>query len=283
MFEDLKQGNGPTGPNVSSMPNTPKAPVADMFADVDPNNSPDGLIKPSAVQSGKIKPVANNNWQAPDGSANNVQVEQMLVGDSRSPVNRKIIVMVSVIILLIAFGAAAYFIFKDRINGVISKNTNVTQNTNVSNTNVNRNQNTNVSNSNVNANANTNLNQNTNEQVSLDDDSDGLDNETEIKLGTNIRLVDSDNDGLSDWDEVKLYKTDPLKSDSDNDKLIDGQEQLVYFTDPLVVDTDKDGYSDGEEVLNGYNPKGSGKLASTSTIPGLIQNVNNNVNSNVSQ
>lgn len=279
MFEDLKQGNGPAGPSVNSMPSAPKAPVADMFAEVDPNNSPDGLIKPSAVQSGKIKPVGNNNWPASDGSAGNVQVEQMLVGDSRGPVNRKIIVMVSVIILLIAFGAAAYFIFKDRINGVIGKNTNVTQNTNVSNTNVNRNQNTNTSNTNVNA----GLNQNTNEQVVLDDDSDGLDNETEIKLGTNIRLVDTDNDGLSDWDEVKLYKTDPLKSDTDNDKLIDGQEQLVYFTDPLVADTDKDGYSDGEEVLNGYNPKGSGKLESTSTIPGLIQNFNTNVNSNVSQ
>jgi len=70
-----------------------------------------------------------------------------------------------------------------------------------------------------------------------DTDQDGLTDEEENSLGTNIRLVDSDSDGLSDWEEVS-----------------------VFGTDPLSQDTDGDGYSDGEEVQNGYNPNGDGKL-----------------------
>lgn len=52
-----------------------------------------------------------------------------------------------------------------------------------------------------------------------------------------INKVDTDGDGLSDYDEINIYKTDPLNPD-----------------------TDGDGYSDGEEVKGGYNPLGDGKL-----------------------
>ena len=51
-----------------------------------------------------------------------------------------------------------------------------------------------------------------------------------------------------------------LNADSDGDKLSDYDEVKTYGTDPLNPDTDADGYLDGEEVLNGYNPKGPGKL-----------------------
>ncbi|MFH1522982.1 MAG: binary toxin-like calcium binding domain-containing protein [Patescibacteria group bacterium] len=78
-----------------------------------------------------------------------------------------------------------------------------------------------------------------------DSDSDGLTDEEEKKLGTDINNVDSDDDGLFDREEVKVYKTDPLNADSDND-----------------------GYLDGEEVKQGLNPKGSGKLYS---IPGQVE------------
>jgi len=74
-------------------------------------------------------------------------------------------------------------------------------------------------------------------QVPIDTDGDGLTDEEENFLGTNINSADSDADGLPDRDEVEIYKTDPLNQDSDGD-----------------------GYLDGEEVRGGYDPKGSGKL-----------------------
>ncbi len=73
--------------------------------------------------------------------------------------------------------------------------------------------------------------------VELDTDGDGLLDQEEITLGTNLNKVDTDGDGLDDYREVKDYTTDPLNSDTDND-----------------------GYLDGEEVDNGYNPKGDGLL-----------------------
>lgn len=266
MFEDLKKDGG-AGANMGNVaPTAPKAPVADMFAEVDPNVSPDGLIKPSAIQSGKIKPVSNNNWPAPENNVN--AADQMLVSDGHNAKSRKLIIIIAVTVLVLAFVGGAYFIFKDRINGLINKNVNTNQNTNA-NTNTNRN-----------TNQNTNANTNTN-PVSADDDFDGLDNETEKTLGTNPLSVDTDNDGLSDRDEVKTYKTDPLKSDTDDDSLVDGQEIRVWFTDPLLFDTDNDSYSDGQEVGNGYNPKGSGKLNTTTTVPGLFEmNTNTNTNTN---
>lgn len=66
----------------------------------------------------------------------------------------------------------------------------------------------------------------------IDTDGDGLTDEQETSLGTNIQSTDSDSDGLFDFEEVKIYKTDPLNAD-----------------------TDGDGYKDGEEVRTGYNPK----------------------------
>jgi len=70
-----------------------------------------------------------------------------------------------------------------------------------------------------------------------DTDQDGLSDEEEKKLGTDIDGVDTDNDGLFDREEVKVYKTDPLNEDSDGD-----------------------GNLDGQEVKNGYDPLGSGVL-----------------------
>ena len=71
----------------------------------------------------------------------------------------------------------------------------------------------------------------------LDTDGDGLSDADEAALGTNINLIDSDNDGLTDYEEVNVYKTNPLNPDSDGDK-----------------------YLDGQEVRSGYNPNGPGQL-----------------------
>ena len=71
----------------------------------------------------------------------------------------------------------------------------------------------------------------------LDSDFDGLLDEEEAGLGTNLNNPDTDYDGLTDREEIK-----------------------VYGTDPLYQDTDGDGFNDGDEIKNGYNPKGPGKL-----------------------
>lgn len=65
-------------------------------------------------------------------------------------------------------------------------------------------------------------------------DSDGLDNLSEIKLGTNPLLMDSDDDGLSDYSENTQYNTNPLNADTDNDGVSDGTE-IAIGTDPLVA------------------------------------------------
>jgi len=75
------------------------------------------------------------------------------------------------------------------------------------------------------------------ENKPLDTDDDGLTDEEEKELGTDINNVDTDDDGLFDREEVKVYQTDPLNAD-----------------------TDGDGYLDGEEVKEGNDPKGEGKL-----------------------
>ncbi len=74
-------------------------------------------------------------------------------------------------------------------------------------------------------------------EIPQDSDQDGLTNEEERALGTDIGSVDSDDDGLFDREEINVYKTDPL-----------------------VSDTDGDGFLDGDEVKAGYNPLGAGML-----------------------
>jgi len=78
----------------------------------------------------------------------------------------------------------------------------------------------------------------------IDSDSDGLTDSEEKTAGTNINVIDTDVDGLSDYEEVKIYKTNPL-----------------------VADTDGDGYLDGVEVKGGYNPNGKGMLSDASSTP----------------
>jgi len=73
-----------------------------------------------------------------------------------------------------------------------------------------------------------------------------------------IPQKDSDKDGLTDEQEAKLT-TDPANPDTDADGLNDSAEVNIWGTDPLNKDTDGDTFSDGQEVLNGFNPKGSGK------------------------
>lgn len=81
-----------------------------------------------------------------------------------------------------------------------------------------------------------------------DSDEDGLANLREIRIGTEPGDSDTDKDGLSDGEEVRKYKTDPLKEDTDGDTLTDGDEITLGF-DPLKKDTNDNGICDGEEKV----------------------------------
>jgi len=81
-----------------------------------------------------------------------------------------------------------------------------------------------------------------------DSDGDGLINNTEISIGTDILKADTDGDKLLDGDEVNVYTTNPLLPDTDEDGVLDGEEILVQHSDPLNPDTDQDGLSDGDEI-----------------------------------
>lgn len=54
-----------------------------------------------------------------------------------------------------------------------------------------------------------------------DADKDGLEDELELKIGTNPHQIDTDADGLSDYDEYCKYRTNATKVDSDGDGKID--------------------------------------------------------------
>lgn len=125
----------------------------------------------------------------------------------------------------------------------------------------------------------------------LDTDGDGLSDNFELSIGTNINLPDSDYDGITDYNEVgydgdansynpvtdlnsinpdtdgdgmsdgwELYwNFDPLNDDGakDNDDDSDGLTNLQEYqnnTKPDSNDTDIDGMPDGWEVSNNLNP-----------------------------
>ena len=91
---------------------------------------------------------------------------------------------------------------------------------------------------------------------------DEAENKTpEIKKQKEIKIIDTDGDGLKD-EEEKVLETDINKFDTDNDGLNDFDEVKKWKTDPLNSDTDGDGYLDGQEIEGGYDPLGSGRLNS---------------------
>ncbi len=89
-----------------------------------------------------------------------------------------------------------------------------------------------------------------------DTDGDGITDQDEIALGTDLTTADTDGDGFSDKEELD-GGYDPLtaggKLDTDRDGLPDPDERC-WQTDLSDPDTDGDGWLDGQETLNGYDP-----------------------------
>lgn len=261
MFDDLKQQNSQTGAVPQSQNVPPQAPPAmnsnqpmvDMFDTVDPVPQ-SNQVRPSAVQSGKIRPVSNTTYVPGQPSA---PVDPLMFTEPAGNKLNKIIIILVVVLLVLALGAGAYYLIvvKGKINTPVNDNQNTNQ----------------VDNTNTSVNENTNTNDNTNQTDMTDSDADGLIDEEEALNNTNALLADTDGDGLSDREEIKTYLTDPLVMDTDVDGLSDGDEVKIWNSDPLKLDTDGDSYPDGTEVKNGYSPIGPGKLA-TSTTPVVIDN-----------
>jgi len=101
----------------------------------------------------------------------------------------------------------------------------------------------------------------------LDSDNDGIPDDMETALGTDIYSQDSDGDGLPDGYELN-NGYNPTGTDTDGNGINDGDEdrdsdglneadEYSYGTDANRADTDNDGRSDGWEVNNRRNPTSS--------------------------
>jgi len=269
MFDDLKQGQSPQPSNESArIDRSPSGNsqygqsqikpknIDDMFADVDPVNdnlstTGSGREPLSGIQAGRIKPVSNTSAR----SSMAPSVDEIVIDDERSSKGKGTTITLIIILILVLAGAAYYFFIyqsstENNFGNIIEANSNTNSNVN---TYVNEEVNNNI-----------NINENVNTPVltdeELDDDSDGLSNAEEDRLGIDSLDPDTDNDGLFDREEVITYQTDPKSNDSDEDELSDYEEINIWQTDPNNSDTDDDGYLDGLEVANGYNPLGEGIL-----------------------
>ncbi len=83
---------------------------------------------------------------------------------------------------------------------------------------------------------------------SADTDGDGLDDKTELEIGTDPRRADTDGDGLSDNEEFNVIYSDPTNQDTDGDGNDDKLEVEFFKTNALLADSDGDGFSDSEEL-----------------------------------
>lgn len=250
MFDDLEEKNKPDEVNPDGENNN-----AQPQAEITPTSAP---ATPPAGQSGKVedifseteKPDVFKPKQTSTVAANIPPVEE--TGEKGSPL-KKIIILVVVILALALFVWAMFLVFKYVSSSLEEKSNEppiveetffppeifVDGNEPPAN------------NLDVIDEADTIVGDidNSNNQVNvqpIDSDQDGLSDEEEYLLGTDINSVDTDLDGLFDREEVEVYKTDPLNAD-----------------------TDGDGYSDGDEVKNGYNPNGPGKLYEINPNPNI--------------
>ncbi len=130
----------------------------------------------------------------------------------------------------------------------------------------------------------------------LDTDGDGLIDELEIILGTDVNNPDTDNDGIFDGIEdfnrngkIDSLESSPLLIDTDKDGILDGLEDRnhngIFETDetsPIMTDTDKDGIPDGIEDANKNGKYDQGEMKATSDdsdndgIKDTIEDMNHN-------
>lgn len=226
----------------------PKKDVEDIFAETDKNLAPN--MPPVNMSAPRVTPVVPPMAPVSSGPVITpmpqkvAPVMNVMEPATKSKMDKVIKSLIIVIIVLALIGAAAYFIYTKFLDKQVDQYQAVTE------TPINENnaeipaleepQTTPapvITPTPVEASTTTEATSTISAPIVKDADADGLSDEEEISLGTNINNIDTDADGLSDYDEVKVYRTNPK-----------------------IVDTDGDGYKDGDEVKNGFNPNGAGKL-----------------------
>jgi len=166
--------------------------------------------------------------------------------------------IVIVSIILVGGLVFAYFQFFRSSTSTNTENQNENSNQNVNSTvilnvhsDVQTNENTNTISANSNSEGNVNGVVNLNAaNVNSANVNSASNTNSNVNVSTNVHTNTSDDDTTS-------------AKDTDNDGLTDTLE-LIYGTDINNPDTDGDGYLDGQEIQNGFNPKGPGKLPSSS-------------------
>jgi hypothetical protein len=105
----------------------------------------------------------------------------------------------------------------------------------------------------------------------MDSDRDGMSDELELLVGTNLLDPDTDHDGLTDgFEYFSQAGLDPRLADTDGDLSEDGAELLAH-TDPTNPDTDGDTIGDGRDLFP-LDPKNE-FLPSGQTDPDSAPNV----------
>ncbi len=240
----------PNNPNVVPEPFRPKKEnkePEDIFSNSDPVNDINNEINSKTDANEPSVIDTNNNLTSnPNDLINNQsQIGKTVGGLDNSvssedtipsmpiasvPNNKKSMILLTVIVLIIIsllMGAYWFFILKKKTpsNSIVSSNQPATVAESKTETKP------------VSKNKENKSKQDNSMPISQikDSDGDGLYDEAEVLLGTSINSPDTDNDGLTDKDEVKVYKTDPLKQDTDNDGWLDGEE-ISNRTNPLEID-----------------------------------------------
>ncbi|MFA7314534.1 MAG: hypothetical protein WC025_01215 [Candidatus Magasanikbacteria bacterium] len=231
-----------------------KPKVDDMFdneSNVDNSYSrPPSTVQPTNYFSANNKAPVNNNTSnyntvlPPPGVPSNESRSKSVSQLSEPVGNKKVIVWIIVLAVLVILGSGSawiYFSFiKDSTNNNVFISPSIQENTTTPSVENNPITLPVVDNTQENNATTTDLNKQIIVGEPLDTDADGLDDIRESSIGT-----------------------DPLNWDTDSDGLSDGDEVIIWKTDPLDVDTDNDGFKDGEEIKNGYSPTGPGKLFET--------------------
>lgn len=110
-----------------------------------------------------------------------------------------------------------------------------------------------------------------------DADRDGIDNKSEIELGTNPASADTDADGISDYYELYSYGTDPTEADTDGDGADDGWE-VEHLFDPSTynesfsVEIKSSGAIEDNDVIASALINENGKQASSLRIETIGEN-----------
>lgn len=234
-----------------------KSEVEDMFDSVEPTN------KGGAVVSDKLGKNSTFSPDTPSGVSNNEIKDRINRADNEmnkatsTKGGKKTLVIALILVLLIGIGGSAWYYvsFVSSENDVID----ISESVDIGNT----------------ANMDTNNDDYNNEpvmpvdpvvpsksvsdvDVDMGGDIDDIDY-IEPVMPVEPVVVDTDSDGLSD-DREKILGTNINMADTDGDGLLDKEEVDLYGTNPLNPDTDGDGYADGSELSSGYDPNGPGKL-----------------------